>query len=154
LDENLDSIITLFSRVDNMLSVMMIDIDFFKKYNDTYGHGAGDDCLRTIAEALQKCLRRKGDFVVRYGGDEFVVILPNTSGNGADIIAGRMLDAVRNCAIPHSKNKAADCVTVSIGVVTGKVDCGFGKVDFLKRADETLYESKCNGRNRHTFAYL
>jgi diguanylate cyclase (GGDEF)-like protein len=154
LDENLDGIMTLLSRSDSMLGVMMIDIDFFKKYNDTYGHGAGDNCLKIVAETLRKCLHRKEDFVVRYGGEEFVVILPNTDSIGADRIAGRMLDAVRNCAIPHAENSAAEHVTISIGVVTGKVGHTHGKGDFLKRADEMLYESKRGGRDRHTFARL
>jgi len=152
LEESLCSIVNLLSRCDGTLSVMMIDVDFFKKYNDTYGHDMGDVCLKSIAQAFLQCLERADDFVARYGGEEFAVILPNTDENGAKLVAQKLLEAVRLLNIPHSKNKAASCVTVSIGVTTAKVTYPQNTGDYIKRADEALYISKQDGRNRYTFS--
>jgi len=151
LDGSLQRIIKLLSRTGSNLSVLMIDIDFFKKYNDTYGHDAGDDCLRAIADALSQCIIREDDFVARYGGEEFVAVLPNTDENGAQLIAERMLEKVRGCNIPHKTSDIADYVTISIGGTTDVVNhLQFGK-DYIKLADEGLYESKKNGRNKYTY---
>ena len=94
LDGNLQKIIRLYSRTGSCLSVLMIDIDYFKKYNDTYGHEAGDDCLRAVADTISQCVIREDDFVARYGGEEFVAVLPNTDVNGAQLVAERMLKKV------------------------------------------------------------
>jgi len=152
LEENLSSIVSSLSHYNGTLSVMMVDVDYFKKYNDTYGHNMGDTCLKCVADALLECLDRAGDFAARYGGEEFVVILPNTDENGAKIVAQKLLDKVRACNIPHSKSETASCVTVSIGVVTGRVFYPQKAEDFLKQADEMLYISKQEGRNRYTFS--
>lgn len=152
MEENLERIMTAMSRSDgDMLSVMMVDVDFFKKYNDTYGHSMGDDCLKTIAGALKNSLMRTGDFVARYGGEEFAVILPYTNERGARVMAEKLLESVRKCNIPHEKNDAADCVTVSIGVTTGVVEYGQSGDDYIRRSDEALYISKKSGRNQYTF---
>jgi diguanylate cyclase (GGDEF)-like protein len=129
----------------------MIDIDFFKRYNDTYGHIEGDKCLKIVAQTLSQSITRADDFVVRYGGEEFVVVLPNTDGQGAQMISDKLLDNIRNCNIPHEQNDAADCLTISIGATTGKVSYTHKADDFVKKADELLYKSKQTGRNRITF---
>ena len=150
-DRSIKSIIKQHSRAEDTLSLMMIDIDCFKQYNDSRGHVEGDKCIKTVAKALDQCLKREHDFVARYGGDEFVVVLPNTPENGARKMADKMLKEIRNCNLPHEKNEAADRVTISIGVTTGKVSHTDKANDFVKKADEMLYESKRNGRNQYSF---
>jgi len=153
-DENMKRIISTLSRSGGLLSVMMIDIDFFKRYNDTYGHLEGDKCLKIVAETLSKSITRADDFVVRYGGEEFALVLPNTDEHGARLIAEKLLDNIRKCNIIHEQNDAADCLTISIGATTGKVTHTHSADDFVKRADEMLYKSKQNGRNRYFFETL
>lgn len=150
-DENLDRTIKTLSRSGGILSLMMIDIDNFKDYNDTYGHSAGDDCIKTVAENLAKCITRADDFIVRYGGDEFAVVLPNTGEDGARMIAEKMLENVRNCRKPHEKNSGFGIVTVSIGGTTGWVNTTYTANDYIKHADELLYASKQSGRNKYSF---
>jgi len=154
LDNNMKRIISLLSRSENLLSILMIDIDFFKRYNDTYGHLEGDKCLKIVAQTLFRSIKRANDFIARYGGEEFIAILPHTDEHGARLIADKLLDSIRNCNIPHEQNDAADCVTISIGVTTGKVTYVHNAEDFLKKADELLYKSKVGGRNRYSFEYL
>ena len=112
-DENLERVIKSLSRSNGTLSLMMIDIDFFKKYNDTYGHSAGDNCLINIANTLYGITAREGDFVARYGGEEFAVVLPHTDENGARLFADLLLESVRKLGIPHEKSGAAHFVTIS-----------------------------------------
>jgi diguanylate cyclase (GGDEF)-like protein len=149
-DANMKRLINSLSRSGSLLSLLMIDIDFFKRYNDTYGHVEGDKCLKIIAQTLSKTITRADDFVARYGGEEFVIVLPNTDEPGAGLVADRLLDNIRNCNIPHEKNDAADCVTISIGATTGKVAHTHNTDDFVKKADEMLYKSKQGGRNRYS----
>ena len=151
LDGSLKKMIKLHSRTGASLSVLMIDIDYFKKYNDTYGHDTGDKCLRIIAAVLSHCVIRGEDFIARYGGEEFAVVLPNTDKNGARLIAERMLEKVRESNIPHSTSDIAGFVTVSIGSTTGIINHLQHGSDYIKAADKALYESKKNGRNRYTF---
>jgi diguanylate cyclase (GGDEF)-like protein len=132
------------------LSVLMMDVDNFKKYNDTYGHAMGDDCLKAVAEALAASITRTDDFVARYGGEEFTVVLPNTGEDGARKIADAILENVRAKNVPHEKNEAG-IVTISIGVTSGYVTQPQDGTDYIKRADEALYMSKQNGRNRYTY---
>ncbi|MDR0487325.1 MAG: diguanylate cyclase [Treponema sp.] len=150
-DGNLKKTIKAHSRTGGVLSLLMIDIDCFKKYNDTYGHDAGDSCLRAVAAALADCITRDGDFAARYGGEEFAVVLPNTDSNGANLIAEKILEKIRGCKIPHRASNVADYVTVSIGGTTGAVKHLQNGSDYVKCADKALYESKKNGRNRYTF---
>ena len=152
MEDNLQRIIRSMSRYNGMLTIMILDIDFFKKYNDTYGHNQGDICLKEIAQAIKGCMRREGDFAARYGGEEFVIVLPNTDEAGAHIIAKRILKSITNLSIPHKENEVADCVTASIGVLTTAVKHFHNVADYIKRADEALYASKQGGRNRYTFA--
>jgi len=151
LDGSLKKVIKLYSRTGSSLSLLMIDIDYFKKYNDTYGHSAGDNCLKAVASALSKCVIRDGDFVARYGGEEFTVVLPNTDEKGAQVVAEKMLEKVRRCNIPHRASDIAECVTISIGGTTDVVNHLQHGSDYIKAADGALYESKKNGRNRYTF---
>jgi len=150
-DENLDRVIKTLSRSGGVLSLMMIDVDAFKQYNDTYGHSAGDACLRAIANCLSKSVTRADDFVVRYGGDEFAVVLPNTDEDGARLLAEKMLENVLQCSIQNGKNGLTGPITISIGGTTGKVKTTYRADDYIKRADELLYASKQIGRNRATF---
>jgi diguanylate cyclase (GGDEF)-like protein len=151
MEENLKSVTSLMARSGGgQLSVLMMDIDHFKEYNDTYGHSKGDVCLRSVAEAIRKSVMRQEDSVARYGGEEFAAILPNTDGNGAREVAVKILENVAALNIPHEKSKAASCVTISIGITTGNVLYTKDGFDFIKKADEALYASKQNGRNRYT----
>ena len=150
-DGNMKRLIKSLSRTGGKLSLLMIDIDFFKKYNDTYGHDMGDHCLKEVATVLSQCIIREEDFVSRYGGEEFTIVLPNTDENGAYLIADRLLKKIRECNIPHETSDAADFVTISIGGTTGNVKYSQSGSDYVKRADSALYKSKHSGRNQYTF---
>jgi len=151
MENNLEQIIEMLSRANGLLSVLMIDIDYFKKYNDTYGHDQGDVCLKEVARAMSSGIKRKNDFTARYGGEEFVAILPSTDENGACVLAEKLICAVRKLNMPHLASTVEPFVTVSIGVTTGRVTYGQSWKEYIKRADEALYTSKQNGRNRFTF---
>lgn len=129
-------------------SMMLIDIDYFKEFNDTYGHQKGDECLRNVASALSNALKRDGDTVFRYGGEEFVVVLPNTDTVGALHIAERLRASVLDLRIPHEKRRTGDpYVTISIGV--GTPNLGAETVpSLLELADQNMYKAKQLGRNR------
>ena len=151
LDENLDRIMRTHSRSGGTLSLIMLDIDYFKIYNDRYGHTKGDECLKDVAKSLSDSITREDDFVARYGGEEFCIILPNTEENGAIQIAEKILYRIRALCIKNEGSRISDYVTISIGVTTGKVLQSQNGEDYIKRADEALYTSKQNGRDRHTF---
>jgi len=150
-DESIPRLIKSLSRSGSMLTLMMVDIDFFKPYNYTYGHSAGDDCLIVITEILKQSIPREDDFVARYGGEEFIVVLPNTDENGARKVAERMLINVRDRRIPHEKSVVAKHVTISIGIITGVVKHTHTAKDFIEQADMMLYQSKQNGRDKYSF---
>lgn len=135
-------------RSQSALSVIMADIDFFKGYNDHYGHGCGDDCLRRVAAALSGSVERPPDLVARYGGEEFVALLPETDYAGAMKLAERFRANVEKLGIDHGYSEAAKVVTVSVGVATITPGPKEFLEDFLKRADENLYKAKGMGRNR------
>jgi diguanylate cyclase (GGDEF)-like protein len=149
MDDNLKRGIKTLSRSNGMLSVMMVDIDFFKKYNDTYGHKMGDICLKAVAKALSETARMD-DCVIRYGGEEFVILLPNTDETGVGITASRLLKSVRDLEIPHKNSDIALHVTISIGATTINVKLNHEYMDYIQRADEALYMSKNTGRDRYT----
>ncbi|MCL2153099.1 MAG: diguanylate cyclase [Oscillospiraceae bacterium] len=151
MENNFVQKIDILSRANGLLSVLMIDIDFFKKYNDTYGHSQGDVCLKEVARAISSGILRMNDFVARYGGEEFVVVLPSTDENGARIVADKLLKKVSDLNIPHSNSVTAPYVTVSIGLTTGRVVFSQNWKEYINRADEALYISKKNGRNQATF---
>jgi diguanylate cyclase (GGDEF)-like protein len=129
------------------LSLMMVDVDFFKKFNDTYGHQAGDECLRQVALALDSCARRAGDSVTRYGGEEFAVVLFHTSLNEAQHVSENMLNAIRKLTIPHAQS-AHEIVTISMGIATILPTLHDDMQHFVEEADKCLYRAKENGRNR------
>ncbi|MBA4423570.1 MAG: hypothetical protein C0390_10830 [Syntrophus sp. (in: bacteria)] len=135
-------------REETSLSLIMCDIDFFKNYNDTYGHQAGDDCLRAVAGVLQKGLRRPGDLLARYGGEEFIVVLPGTLREGVLAVAESLRRAVEALAIPHNKSAAAPVVTICLGVSITLPGPGDSPADLLAAADSALYKAKEEGRNR------
>jgi len=139
------------SRSSGMLSILMADVDFFKLYNDAYGHQQGDECLKAIASALSGSITRTTDFVARYGGEEFVAVLPNTDEAGARLIAEKILVNVRKLNIPHASSSVADNVTVSLGITSGRVHYFQNWTDYVKCADDALYASKQSGRNKYTF---
>jgi diguanylate cyclase (GGDEF)-like protein len=137
------------SRHQRPLALLMIDIDHFKLYNDHYGHGAGDDCLRRVAQALAKVPTRSADLVARYGGEEFVVLLPETEASGARKVAERMRAAIRALAIPHAHSPVADQVTLSIGASLHQAQQPATNAEVLKQAaDQALYQAKQAGRDR------
>jgi len=130
------------------LSLIILDIDFFKNYNDTYGHPAGDDCLKKIVKALSGSLKRSTDFAARYGGEEFVVILNNTAQTGAAEIADEIRKAVEDLHIPHASSPVSSSVTISLGISTLVSFANTSLPGFIKSADEALYAAKQSGKNR------
>jgi len=139
-------------RNGNELSVLLLDIDLFKSFNDHYGHQAGDECLRRVAEALRSTHRRAGELVARYGGEEFLVIMGDASAAEAEAGARRTLEAVCELAIPHEHSDVAPVVTVSIGVATMAPDRAAAEAAIVSAADEALYVAKEGGRNRYCVA--
>ncbi len=136
-------------RLKRPLSLLMIDIDSFKKFNDRLGHLEGDRALKEVAQAIRRCVRDKMDLVARYGGEEFTVILPETDLNGAYKVAQRILRAVEDLNIKHPDSEVSDRLTVSVGVASlMPSDDSFNKEDLVKRADEALYRAKERGKNR------
>jgi len=136
------------ARAASAISLAMIDVDYFKQYNDHYGHLAGDDCLRQVASVLQKTLRRPGDMLARYGGEEFVAILPTTPLSGGLVIAQQLCNAVRELALPHELSGIGKFVTVSIGVTATVPDHASNPEMMIAAADALLYKAKHNGRNQ------
>jgi diguanylate cyclase (GGDEF)-like protein len=130
------------------LSLIMIDIDHFKAYNDTYGHLAGDECLKLVARALAGSLERGADFIARYGGEEFVCILPDTDAKGAPVIAGELRRAVESLHIPYHASPVAPWVTVSLGVASAIPTAALSEDMLIALADRMLYRAKTAGRNR------
>lgn len=135
-------------RNGKMVSLIMIDIDFFKLYNDHYGHQGGDDCLKTVAAVLQKALHRESDVVARYGGEEFAAILPETDSAGAVALAEHMRTLIQELEIPHSKSKVADHISISLGTATLIPERDSQPDSLIAIADQALYKAKKNGRNR------
>ena len=152
LKEALNGIIKTLQRSagGGAISVLMIDIDYFKEYNDTYGHVEGDNCIRIIATALKDSITRDDDFAARYGGEEFAVVLPNTEERGVVKVAERIIENIKARNILHEKSEMG-YATVSIGAATGNVNSVQSGIDYIKRADEALYISKQNGRNKYTY---
>ena len=147
-DERLASEWGRAARNHAPLSVVLLDVDFFKRYNDHCGHQAGDDCLRRIARALHEGLRRPADLLARYGGEEFVCILPDTGLDGAMTVARDLEQRVRQQAIPHARSEVSPVVTVSLGVASQIADARSGPDALLAVADAQLYKAKRSGRGR------
>ncbi len=138
-------------REKQPLSMIICDVDFFKKYNDYYGHQMGDLCLVQVAQALSDCVKRPTDSVSRYGGEEFAVILANTSLEGALKVAEKIRQTVEALKISHEKSEISDFVTLSCGVASMKPRLGLLLETLIKNADEALYLSKQRGRNRVSY---
>jgi len=151
-DETFEKTFNEIKRDKKSLAVLMIDIDFFKPYNDNYGHGQGDETLRKVAKALEKTIKRASDFVARYGGEEFVILLKDINKNGVEAVANNLLNAVRELKITHEFSKIEKYVTVSIGASFYNSNSDITKLELLLKADETLYNVKNSGRNN--FAIL
>lgn len=134
-------------RTKTPLSLLFIDIDHFKNYNDTYGHLAGDDCLKAVARVLQSSLGRAADFLARFGGEEFIILLPETKESGCRHLAECIRDAVEKLDIEHSGSSVADHITVSIGAVTSTDVSQSDREALLEHADRLLYQAKHEGRN-------
>jgi len=130
------------------LSLLMVDIDFFKAYNDHYGHGMGDTCLAQVAETLAAVVNRPGDFAARYGGEEFVAVLSNTDAEGARHLAEQFRVVLESLAIPHAYSSIADHVTVSIGFAVAQCSERLTASELLHCADRWMYQAKNDGRNR------
>ncbi|WP_405406444.1 diguanylate cyclase [Paracoccus sp. Ld10] len=136
------------ARDGGLIAVLMLDIDHFKGFNDTYGHPEGDICLQAVSQALARAIRRSGDLCARYGGEEFACILPGTDLDGALHLAETMRAGVEMLAIPHRASQVGQVVTISIGVASGRCDMGSDNAFWLTGADRMLYRSKLAGRNR------
>ncbi|MBX4838248.1 GGDEF domain-containing protein [Klebsiella quasipneumoniae subsp. similipneumoniae] len=131
------------------LSLMMIDVDYFKRYNDRYGHQAGDECLSSVAQVLKMAVRAEDDLVARYGGEEFVVALPRVPLVHATAIAERIQQKIHEAALPHEASEVASVVTVSIGIVDS--DGTVPMETLIARADSALYQAKNKGRNQWSY---
>jgi diguanylate cyclase (GGDEF)-like protein len=147
-DQTLNKEWNLAVRQGSLLSLILFDIDFFKAYNDSYGHQAGDDCLKQVSYAADALIRRPADLLARYGGEEFAVILPNTTSKGAALVAENIRQAVSSQQIPHSASCIAGHVTISVGVMTMMPLQQDALTELIEEADKALYQAKQNGRNR------
>jgi diguanylate cyclase (GGDEF)-like protein len=136
------------------LSAVLVDVDFFKRYNDHYGHQAGDDCLRRVAAGLGAALKRPGDMLTRYGGEEFAVLLPETPLEGARVVARQLGEQVAALGIVHAMSDVAPHVSVSLGVSTKPREFAGEAADLMRGADGQLYQAKSRGRNQVCAAML
>ncbi|MCT7948958.1 PleD family two-component system response regulator [Ancylothrix sp. C2] len=136
------------ARERSCLSLILCDVDFFKAYNDTYGHQAGDECLRLVARAIAQEVKRSADLVARYGGEEFAVILPNTDAVGAVYVAENIRIQIEALAIPHATSTVRDRVTLSLGVTSLIPESENEPAMILSLADKALYQAKASGRNQ------
>ncbi|WP_232493300.1 diguanylate cyclase [Novosphingobium kaempferiae] len=136
------------ARTGDWLTVIMIDIDFFKQFNDTYGHPAGDRCIMMVGAALTRAVKRASDLPARYGGEEFACILPGADPQGAALVAQEISLHVQSLNIPHERSQISPFITVSIGVASARCLPDMSPELWLKQADLQLYKSKQEGRNR------
>jgi len=144
------------SRSGEPLSLILIDIDYFKLYNDGYGHQGGDECLKRVAGCLMAVCNRAADLAARYGGEEFVLVLPSTPPEGALRVATSLAATIEALAIPHAQSKVSEHITISQGIVTTRADvpsdADLGPEHLIERADIALYRAKERGRNRAEIA--
>lgn len=152
LDETLDNEWRRALRHETPLTIMMVDIDYFKSYNDTLGHLKGDECLKEIAIAISSIAARSGDLVARYGGEEFLLLFPMTNAQQALIQVERLMSAIDKIAIEHPCSSVSPQVTISVGVATTIPRLNDSISAFVARADHALYKAKTNGRNQYKIA--
>ncbi|EPF6238593.1 TPA: GGDEF domain-containing protein [Acinetobacter baumannii] len=152
LDETLDNEWRRALRHETPLTIMMVDIDFFKPYNDSLGHLKGDQCLKDIATAISSIAARSSDLVARYGGEEFLLLFPMTNAQQAKIQAERLMNAIKKIAIVHPCSSVSPYVTISVGVATTIPRLNDSISAFVSRADHALYQAKTNGRNQYQIA--
>jgi diguanylate cyclase (GGDEF)-like protein len=150
-DQYLHQVWQRMTRKQSPISIIICDVDYFKQFNDTYGHQAGDFCLQEIAHAIASTLQRPDDLAARYGGEEFIVLLPDTDDAGAVQVAEKIQDAIAELDIPHAGSPAAPCVTFSVGLATTVPEHGSAPKTLLKSADRALYRAKNGGRNQIVF---
>jgi diguanylate cyclase (GGDEF)-like protein len=139
-------------RAQQPLSLLILDVDYFKPYNDFYGHQGGDDCLIKIAQTIQQAVCRPADLVARYGGEEFTITLPETDLQGAVTIAKTIHNTIAGLAIPHQASEVSQQVTVSIGIASMIPTLNFSPEHFIQQADQALYQAKQQGRNCYKLA--
>lgn len=147
-DEHLQGAFDRARRDNTPLSVVMVDVDAFKAYNDHFGHQAGDDVLRQVVPALRSGLRRPGDVVTRYGGEEFACLLPDTDAEAAFHVGGLLRAAVEGLHVPHAPGRLLPVVTISVGVATWAPGTLSTALSLVEKADQGLYQAKRNGRNQ------
>lgn len=147
-DENYERIWRQASREEKYLTVMLVDVDYFKKFNDSYGHVKGDISLKKIAEALNKLVKRPLDLVARYGGEEFVVVCYNARKDFACALSERMRESIESLHIPHCSSEVTDHITLSVGAAVMMPENQLGAEFLLEAADQALYEAKRTGRNK------
>ena len=150
--EALETEVKAAIRAGTTLGLLMMDIDFFKPYNDHYGHPAGDQCLREVAGLLQRVVRRPRDRLARYGGEEFVVLLPGTPLEGVLEVGREVIEQIRLLRLPHVARQGGDIVTLSIGAASIQPRHLDDGGTLLRKADDALYEAKASGRNRLCYA--
>ncbi len=136
------------ARDETTIALILIDIDYFKLYNDNYGHLKGDECLQKVAAALQKAVQRPADLVARYGGEEFAVVLPSTDAAGAMKIADSLRHAVEALELSHAYSPLTNIITISMGIACKVANEKTSPADLIEMADEALYEAKNAGRNQ------
>lgn len=146
-DESLEREWRRAIRKKTQLSLVMIDIDYFKSFNDTYGHLSGDECIKTVAQILNSSINRPGDLAARFGGEEFIVLLPDTDHGGALKVARTIRATVEALQVPHEGSSINKYVTVSIGAATISPGIEQTSKELIFAADHELYEAKQNGRN-------
>lgn len=147
-DQHIETEWRRMRRLEAPLSLILCDIDFFKRYNDRYGHPAGDDCLRQVAAAMGGEIKRSGDLLARYGGEEFAIILPNTKAEGALHVAETLRKRILSLAVPHEDSAVHTVVTLSLGAVTCIPKPPHTYQELIQQTDEALYQAKQQGRNR------
>jgi len=151
-DEYVEFIWNFSKQQSQPMSIILMDIDFFKFYNDYYGHQTGDQCLMQVASTLYGILNRKSDLVARYGGEEFVCVLPNVDAEEAYQMAEKFRQSILEQEIPHANSSIADILSISLGVATIVPDENMHYEELIKAADEALYTSKNSGRNKTSVA--
>ena len=147
-DEFMDRHWRIAMRICEQVSLIMIDIDFFKQYNDTYGHLDGDECLKQVATVLARCVTRSTDLLARFGGEEFACVMSFTDLDGALAVAETMRSSIEALNIPHEKSPIAGCITASLGVAAVEPIANTDPSLLIQKADRALYSAKTAGRNR------